>query len=320
MGIKQVIGAGIQQIKRISILVSTKSDRAEADLNTKKRRLNQQPLGRQDKGKERLAGQRSLFETLDTSSEEIRLPGRESSAYRTRSGNPARLALAYLAAGVVIIIFLILVWGLGHKDNGFTTLSDDKIKDIGEVIEKSANYQEEDWGIPFSREDSIKAMQEAAEEMKKRSEEIQGKKIVVADKETLTSSLPKINGWQLESSEYHKGAYGVDETSNLSVRYGGPDSRQVHVEIIDYGAAAAALQPLKMIFSMNNSTENHRRYARVSSYNDILVFEEYDKKAKQAEFSFIKMDRYLINLKCKGNDSLEILKEFLTGFDLSKLE
>jgi len=189
-----------------------------------------------------------------------------------------------------------------------------------ESIDTDEKGEEEEWGLPFSREDSIDTMQKGAHEIRNRTETVQGKKITVADRATLLSALPAVPGWEMGNPEYHIGAYGVDETSNLVVSYKGPNQKIVLVESIDYGTASAALQPLKMIFTMNNAADDDRRYAKVSSYNDIPVFEEYDKAVKQAEHSFIIKDRYIFHLKCRAADSLEILQQFTVKFDFSRLQ
>lgn len=189
-----------------------------------------------------------------------------------------------------------------------------------EIIDTDEKGEEEEWGLPFSREDSIDTMQKGAHEIRNRTEAVQGKKITVADRATLVSTLPAVPGWVMGNPEYHIGAYGVDETSNLVVSYTGPGQESVLVEAIDYGTASAALQPLKMIFTMNNAADDDRRYAKVSSYNGIPVFEEYDKTVKQVEHSFIINDRYIFHLKCRAADSLQILQKFTVKFDFSRLQ
>jgi len=226
------------------------------------------------------------------------------------------LILVPAAAAVLMIFFLP---GRGVDRQAVDVLNPPGNGTV-EVIDADERGEEEEWGLPFSREDSIDTMQKGANDIRNQIEAVQGKKITVADRATLVSALPVVPGWEMSNPDYHIGAYGADETSNLAVSFKGPEQEIVLVRLIDYGTASAALQPLKMIFTMNNATDDTHRYAKVSSYNDIPVFEEYNKAAKQAEHSFIIKDRYIVHLKCRANDSLQILQQFTAKFDFSRLQ
>jgi hypothetical protein len=156
--------------------------------------------------------------------------------------------------------------------------------------------------------------------LKESSEKIQGKKIVVADEGTLKSVLADVGGWQLNNPSYSKGAFGEIETANLHATYVGPNSTEVDVNIADTGTASAMLAGLKMFFAMNIAVDNENEYQKISTYNDIPVVETYHKKTQEATFGFIVKDRYMVDLRTKGANGLDLLKEFIGKLDLSKLQ
>jgi hypothetical protein len=75
-----------------------------------------------------------------------------------------------------------------------------------------------------------------------------------------------------------------------------------------------------MVFSMKVETEDDSGYQKVGTVNGIPVIEKYDKEDQEAEFSIILKDRYIINLETRGEGSLDILKKFVTAFDIGKLQ
>jgi hypothetical protein len=151
------------------------------------------------------------------------------------------------------------------------------------------------------------------------SEKIQGKKIIAATETTLKAVLPSMAGWQVENPSYGRGVVGELETAHLQADYMGPESRKITANITDAGGASMLLVPVRMLFSMRITIDNEERYQKVSVYNDIPVAERYDKRSQEASFAIIVKDRYLIELKTKAENGLELLKEFMNKLDLSQL-
>ena len=173
---------------------------------------------------------------------------------------------------------------------------------------------------PVTMEQAQKQINEMTGQLKEQSEKIQGKEIVVTDKETFLGVLPEISGWKTENTNYQKRQFGQLESSDLETTYVGPDNKQVEVRINDTGTASAALHPLKMIFSMNRQMETEEGYEKISTYNDIPVIEKFNKDPLHGSFLFIVKDRYIVELKAQGEGCIELLKQFIPKLDLSKLK
>ena len=109
-------------------------------------------------------------------------------------------------------------------------------------------------------------LQKFGEEMKKQSEAIQGGKIVIAEKDTLMSALPRLDGWQMEEPRYSKSAFGGIETSSMETDYRGSGDKTIQVKISDIGTASAMLAPLKMVLQMNLSHEDGDGYQKISDF------------------------------------------------------
>ncbi|MEI6613620.1 MAG: hypothetical protein WCL37_01865 [Chrysiogenales bacterium] len=212
---------------------------------------------------------------------------------------------AIIIAGVVLIaaIIILLFMLLSAKDKG-TPLS--------RLLDQTGT--------------DATGLQEFAQQMEKgiggltaESEKIQGKKIIAVAESTLKAVLPSMAGWQMENPSYSRGAVGELETAYLQGDYTGPESQKIHVNITDAGGASALLAPVKMLFAMKITVDNEETYQKVSVYNDIPVAERYDKGSQEASFGIIAKDRYLIELKTKAENGLELLKEFMDKLDLSQL-
>lgn len=174
-------------------------------------------------------------------------------------------------------------------------------------------------GAPKDAAEGFGQMMKGFEGLAKQSETQQGKTIVVAPEGTLKSALPNVGGWEMNSS-YNTGSFGNITTSAINATYMGPNSQEVTVDITDAGTAAALLAPIKMLFSMNVAIDNEQEYQKISTYNNIPVAERFDKQSKNAEFSIIIKDRYIVNLQTTGDNGLEVLKNFMSKMDLSKLQ
>ncbi len=227
------------------------------------------------------------------------------------SGSSAyKKMMMIIVGGIIIIIAIIvaLVLILKPKDT-----PEERLKNLfgGSSSESS------DTTTP---EDAMKNFQQAMGGMKEQSEKLQGKKIVIADENTLKSVLPNVGGWNAQSPRYSAGKFGDLETSHISTTYTGPNGNQVDVKVSDAGTASAMLAPIRMLFSMNITVDDETTHQKVSNYNGTSVIERFEKQSKQASFSFIVKDRYIVELETTGDNGLEVLKEFLPKLNLSNLQ
>jgi hypothetical protein len=208
------------------------------------------------------------------------------------------------AAGIVVLIIIIVGLGMLFKSCDKGRTADTRDDTAAAAVSKTA---------PQTMEDVTAVIKEG-------SETIRGKDIGAADKDTLTAALPNIRGWEMKSPAYGKQAFGQMETSQLTTTYTGPDAEEIEVALVDTAAASAVLQALKIIFSLNRTVENEDGYEKITTYKGMKVFEKYDKQNKRARFSFIVNNRYIVHLDSRGEDSVELLKDFIMKFDLSKLQ
>jgi hypothetical protein len=138
--------------------------------------------------------------------------------------------------------------------------------------------------------------------MKKRSDQIHGKEIVVSDEATLMAALPGISGWTMEEPEYQKGSFAQLETSHIHTTYKGPGSEKIEVRITDTASASVALQNWRIILQMNLVWDHDRGYQKISTVNNIPVIERYDKKSQKVSLGFIAKDRYIVELESQGKN------------------
>ena len=162
--------------------------------------------------------------------------------------------------------------------------------------------------------------QKFGEELKKQSEAMQGGKIVIAEKETLMSALPKLDGWQMEEPRYNKSAFGGMETAYIESDYTGGGDKTVQVKVSDIGTAAAMLAPLKMVLQMKLSNENENGYQKISDFNGTPVIEKFEKADQRTQLTLIFRDRFIVELKSSGEGSPGLLKDCLGKMDLSRLK
>ncbi len=210
-----------------------------------------------------------------------------------------------IAAVIVIILVIILIsswFGKGDEtnDTGIKTTTPPAVS--GQVFGPMGN------------------MKTVTGELKKRSEQIQGKEIVTSDKAALIAVLPAVSGWTREEPKYYKDSFSQLETSHISTTYTGPDSKRIKVNITDTANASAALQTWRIIFQMNLTREDDRGYQKISTVNNIPLIEKYDKQSQEVSLGFIVKDRYIVELETQGKDSVSLLKSLIPQFNLSRLQ
>jgi hypothetical protein len=188
------------------------------------------------------------------------------------------------------------------------------------IAETSKKEKDETADTPMTMEEAMEKMKTVTGEMKKQSEQIQGKEIVVSDKAALMAALPTINGWTRQEPQYETGSFAQLETSHLRTTYIGPDSQKIEVKITDTASASVALQTWRIILQMNLNREDERGYQKITTVNNIPVIERYDKKSREVSLGFIVKDRYMVELESQGKDSVSLLKTLIPQLNLSKLE
>ena len=235
--------------------------------------------------------------------------------------------IGLIFAGVVVVVAIIigLTTLLGsdkkeQEDHTTTPAEAEVLKQFSKkIIEKK--LKEEAEKSEDKDEKAPKTLEEATAKIKEESEKQYGKKIVVTDKETFLSVLPEITGWKIQDTSYYKSNFGQLESSNFDCTYTSPAGQKVRVHITDTATASMALRTFKMFFQMNISKENENGYEKISTYKNISVIEKFTKgDPSKASFTFIIRDRYLVELRHKGENCIALLKEFITKFDLSKLQ
>jgi DNA repair exonuclease SbcCD ATPase subunit len=241
------------------------------------------------------------------------------------------LIIASVVVIILVIILLSTLSGPGDKTTTPPSVSEAQKSlpsPVAETIEKykqriaetTKKDKDETGDKPMTMEEAMEKMKNVTGEIKKQSEQIQGKEIVVSDKTALMAVLPTINGWTREEPQYQKGSFAQLETSTIRTTYTGPDSQKIKISITDTASASVALQTWRIIFRMNLAREDERGYQKITTVNNIPVIEKYDKQSEEVSLGFIIKDRYMVELESRGKDSVSLLKNLLPQLNLSKLE
>jgi myosin heavy subunit len=287
------------------------------ECNNKLKELNQEQNGYFEQLGEKLASAGIGDEAVSVEFTAVRTTGKDMADVKEQiaqldqaetSGSRRALwtMLGLIAASVIVIILVIILlsswFGRG-----------DETKDTGIKTTTPPAVSEQVFG-------AMEKMKTVTGEIKKRSEQIQGKEIVTSDKAALMAVLPAVSGWTREEPEYHKGSFAQLETSHIRTTYTGPDSKKIEVKITDTASASVALQTWRIIFQMNLTREDDRGYQKITTVNDIPVIEKYDKPSGQVSLGFIVKDRYIVELETQGKDSVSLLKNLIPQLNLSKLQ
>jgi myosin heavy subunit len=223
--------------------------------------------------------------------------------------------IGIVAAGIVLLIIIIVLLSMLFKSCDKDKTADTRDDTTTAAVSESVKEKEKktDKTAPQTMEDFTGII-------KKQSEKIQGEDIVVSDKEAFTAALPNIRGWEMKPPSYGKQTFGQMETSQLTTTYTGPDAKEIEVTLIDTATASAVLQPWKIVFSLNRTVEDEDGYEKITTYKGMTVHEKYETRNNRARFTFIVKNRYLVHLDSRGDNSVKLLKDFITKFDLSKLQ
>jgi DNA repair exonuclease SbcCD ATPase subunit len=261
----------------------------------------------------------------------------ETSASRRAFYTMIGLIIASVIVIILVIILLSTLFGGDEAKNAgiesFTPQAVSEAKknlppQVAETIEKykqriaesSKKEKDETEDTPKTIEEAMEKMKTVTGEMKKQSEQIQGKEIVVSDKAALMAALPTINGWTMQEPQYEKGSFAQLETSHLHTTYIGPGSQKIEVNITDTASASVALQTWRIILQMNLNREDERGYQKITTVNNTPVIERYNKKSREVSLGFIVKDRYMVELQSQGKDNMTLLKNLVPQLHLSKLQ
>lgn len=255
-----------------------------------------------------------------------------TSASRTAFWKMIGVIVGFIAA----IILLIIIWNalFGSKPQTpeerarefvrenipGVTITGDQAKLPGGTGGTTSTVKKQGRDTEVKIPSTTKQIEDATEEMKKRSEQLQGGKITVSAKDNLVAALPAIGTWKMDEPRYHKSMLGNIEYSILTTKYTGPDGKIIDVTLTDAGTASAMLHSYQAIFQGNMSHEDDNGYQKIGNYNGIPVIESLDKRTQKTDFAFIIRGRYLIKLRSKGENSLSLLKYFMAKFNSSKLQ
>jgi len=259
----------------------------------------------------------------------------ETSASRRSFYTMIGLIIASVIVIILVIILLSTLFGGDEAQNteiesttpqAVSEVQKNLPPQVAETIEKykqriaESSKKDETADTPKTIEEAMEKMNTVTGEMKKQSEKIQGKEIIVSDKPALMAALPTITGWTMQEPQYEKGSFAQLETSHLHTTYIGPGSQKIEVNITDTASASVALQTWRIILQMNLNREDERGYQKITTVNNIPVIERYDKKSHEVSLGFIFKDRYMMELQSQGKDNMTLLKNLVPQLHLSKLQ
>lgn len=242
------------------------------------------------------------------------------------SANALWQMILIVAGGIIalVVIIILLAQLFGGSDKATDTPKDQE----GTAQTQSAD--DSDGGDssggkthdpPKTFADAAKQMQDVTGELKKQSEKMQGKEIIVSSKDAMMTALPDVSGWKLKNEPgYSEQGFAQLKTAQLDATFTGPDDKEIQVSITDTATASAMLGSWKMLFRLNLSKDNENVYEKITTHKGMPLSEKYDKRRKVSRLGFIVKDRYLIELKSRGENSLDLLKDFMDDMDTSKLQ
>jgi len=157
----------------------------------------------------------------------------------------------------------------------------------------------------------VSKMEDAANKMKDRSEELQ--KLTPLSLDELKALLPEeIMGVKRDNMEATKMA-GLANFSKAEYRMN--DSTEVELNVFDCaGTAGAGYYNMAFIGMMSFEKDNEDEYTRTTDFNGDKAVETCQKKQNRCELTFFGKDRYMVQLKGEnvGMDELKKIANSLT--------
>ena len=154
-------------------------------------------------------------------------------------------------------------------------------------------------------------MQEAANKMKDRSEELQ--KLTPLSLDELKASLPEeIMGAKRDNMEATKMA-GLANFSKADYKMN--DSTEVELTVFDCAGTAGAGYYNMAFLGMSFEKDNENEYTKTTDFNGDKAIESCQKKSNHCEFTFFGKDRYMVTLK-GDNVGMDQLKQIAGNLNL----
>jgi len=156
----------------------------------------------------------------------------------------------------------------------------------------------------------VSKMEDAANKMKNRSEELQ--KLTPLSLDELKASLPEeIMGAKRDNMEATKMA-GLANFSKADYKMN--DSTEVELTIFDCAGTEGAGYYNMAFLGMSFEKDNEDEYTKTTEFNGDNAIESCQKKRNHCEFTFFGKDRYMVTLK-GDNVGIDKLKQI--GGDLN---
>ncbi len=100
------------------------------------------------------------------------------------------------------------------------------------------------------------------------------------------------------------------------------ETSRITVELLDYNSAASIYAGLTALWGANFSMEDDSKYSRTfdTGNKDIVGYEEYYKKDKNANVTYALGGRFILNIKVDGNQTgADFAKDIAKSMKLSEL-
>lgn len=163
---------------------------------------------------------------------------------------------------------------------------------------------------------SEKAAEVAAES--KKAEE--PKKVIEAvNFNTLKDLLPDVSGWTKENPRGFQSSYGDFSVSVAEATYVKGETR-IETVLMDSIGRQEALAGFKMMVDMKFSVQDENHSVKTFNFNGYPATEEYNFKQKNGALQVLIANRFLVILRGRNIENIEVLKAFFNNFDLKKLE
>ena len=144
-----------------------------------------------------------------------------------------------------------------------------------------------------------------------------GKPIEPVAFQTLMTALPEVSGWKMDKPRGERMNTPVSfSTSETSYRNG---DQRIDLDIVDTAGSAMVLTPFRMMVGAGYSKESSDGYEKATTFGRYPAYEKWQAERKTGEFSVVLDDRFVIQLKGRGVDGIETLRDFAGKVDLGKI-
>lgn len=163
------------------------------------------------------------------------------------------------------------------------------------------------------------AMDEAEKRRKERRE--RGDTLAMNYKD-LQKYLPEINGYTKKGNPGGESMSmaGFGSFSKADQDYENAEKR-IEVELMDYNQSALGFTAATGMFGMNIQMENDQEKSGTfeTGMNAVKGYERISKNENEADVTYAIADRFLLTIKSRGSNDVEVLKNIAKGMKLSEL-